>query len=62
MLWTPLLLICKVDALDCAIPNAPAYPTAQACLEAIQVVIERWQLPEGMIVVGSTCYNWGEQS
>jgi hypothetical protein len=62
MLWTPLLLICKVDALDCAIPSAPAYPTEQACIEAIQGVIERWQLPENMIVVGSTCYNWGAQS
>ena len=62
MLWTPLLLICKVDALDCAISSAPAYSTEQACLEAIQVVIERWQLPENMIVVGSTCYNWGAQS
>jgi hypothetical protein len=43
MLWTPLLLVCQVDALDCAIPNAPAYPTEQECLEAIQVVIESWQ-------------------
>jgi hypothetical protein len=36
--------------------------TEQECLEAIQVVIETWQLPEGMIIVGSTCYNWGAQS
>jgi hypothetical protein len=36
--------------------------TEQACLEAMQVVIERWQLPEGMIIVGSTCYNCGAQS
>jgi hypothetical protein len=62
MLWTPLLLICQVDALDCAIPNASAYPTEQECLEAIQIVIESWQLPEGMIIVGSTCCNWGAQS
>jgi hypothetical protein len=59
MLWTPLLLICQVDALDCAIPNAPAYRTEQECLEAIHMVINNWQPPEGVIIVGSTCYNWG---
>ena len=59
MLWTPLLLICKIDLIDCAIPNAPAYFTEQACLEAIQLVIKNWRLPEGMIIVGSTCYHWG---
>lgn len=59
MLWTPLILICKINTLDCAIPNAPTYSTEQACLEAIQLVIKNWRLPEGMIIVNSTCYNWG---
>ena len=59
MLWTPLILICQVDALDCAIPNAPAYLSEQECREAMETVIENWRLPEGIIIVGSTCYSWG---
>jgi len=58
-MWTPLLLLCYVDRLDCAIPNAPTYPTEQACRESLQYVIDTYRLPEGMVIAGATCYNWG---
>jgi hypothetical protein len=39
-MWTPLLLICYVDSIDCAIPNAPAYMTEEQCLLALDDVLK----------------------
>ena len=61
-MWTPLLLICYVDRLDCAIPNAPAYMTELECREALEYAIDAYILPEGMRIMGYDCYNWGQGS
>ena len=61
-MWTPLLLICYVDRLDCAIPNAPAYRTEQECQEALDHAMNVYELPEGMRIMGHDCYNWGQAS
>lgn len=60
MLWTPLILFCYVEGpIDCAIPVAPAYLSESDCLDALHSAIETFALPEGMVIVGSMCYNWG---
>lgn len=59
MLWSPLILLCYVDSLDCAVPLAPVYFSEQSCLQAVDFVLDQLDLPEGMTVVGTTCYNWG---
>jgi hypothetical protein len=63
-MWTPLLLICYVDSIDCAIPNAPAYMTEEQCLLALDEVLGTLaSYPEGMIDRRlHDCYNWGLRS
>jgi hypothetical protein len=61
-MWTPLLLICYVDSTDCAIPNAPAYMTEEQCLLALDEVLGTFILPQGMMIMGYDCYNWGLES
>jgi hypothetical protein len=61
-MWTPLLLICYVDSIDCAIPNAPAYMTEEQCLLALDDVLKTFILPKGMMIMGYDCYNWGLES
>lgn len=61
-MWTPLLLICYVDRVDCAIPNAPAYMTEQECMVALEHAIDAFILPDGMMIMGYDCYNWGQGS
>jgi hypothetical protein len=61
-MWTPLLLICYVDSIDCAIPNAPAYMTEEQCLLALDEVLGTFILPTGMMIMGHDCYNWGLES
>ena len=61
-MWTPLLLICYVDSIDCAIPNAPAYMTEEQCLLALDYVLKTFILPKGMMIMGYDCYNWGLES
>ena len=58
-MWTPLLLICYAETLDCAVPVTPAYVTQTECEAALGYVLSVIALPEGMIVVDSVCYNWG---
>jgi hypothetical protein len=45
-MWTPLLLICYVDSIDCAIPNAPAYMTEEQCLLAWTKYLEPSSYPQ----------------
>jgi hypothetical protein len=52
-----LLLICYVDSIDCAIPNAPAYFSA-----ALDHVLKTYILPKGMMIMSYACYNWGLES
>lgn len=61
-MWTPLLLICYVDSTDCAIPNAPAYFSEEACWSALEYVVDSYELPEGMAIMAYECYNWGTGS
>jgi hypothetical protein len=61
-MWTPLLLICYIDRLDCAIPVAPAYLSEQECLVALEYVIDAYRLPDGMEIMAYDCYNWGQGS
>ena len=61
-MWTPLLLICYIDRLDCAIPAAPGYPTEEQCLLALDEVLGTFILPKGMTIMGYDCYNWGLES
>jgi hypothetical protein len=61
-MWTPLLLICYVDSIDCAIPNAPVYYSEEECWAALDHVVETYKLPEGMTIVTYDCYNWGLES
>ena len=61
-MWTPLLFICYVDSTDCAIPNAPAYFSEESCWAALDHVAETYKLPEGMMIMGYDCYNWGLES
>lgn len=58
-MWAPLLLICYVDRLDCAIPSAPAYTSEASCLAALEFAIDTYELPEGMMIMGYDCYSWG---
>ena len=61
-MWTPLLLICYVDSIDCAIPNAPVYMTEEQCLLALDEVLKTIVLLKGMMIMGYDCYNWGLES
>jgi hypothetical protein len=61
-MWTPLILICYVDRADCATPVAPAYPTQDQCLMAVDQVLRTFVLPQGMMIMGYDCYNWGLES
>lgn len=61
-MWTPLLLICFIDRPDCAIPNAPAYPTKEQCREALEDAAQRFRLPPNMMIVAGDCYGWGRES
>lgn len=61
-MWTPLILICYVDRFDCAVPVAPAYPTEEQCLVALDYAVETFTLPEGMAIMAYRCYNWGRDS
>lgn len=58
-MWTPLLLVCYVDRADCAIPVAPAYPTQEQCWTALEHAFDAFVLPQGMVIMGYDCYNWG---
>jgi len=61
-MWTPLLLICTVNSNDCGISAAPAYFSRAECEAALERVLETYKLPDHMVVVASTCYNWGQRS
>ena len=58
-MWTPLLLVCYIDSADCAIPAAPAYTSEQECWDALEHVVNVYELPEGMVIVSYACYSWG---
>lgn len=58
-MWTPLLLICYVDSIDCAIPVAPVYRTEEECLLALEYAIDSFVLPQNMRIMAYDCYNWG---
>ena len=53
-------MICYVDVLDCAVPVAPAFVSETDCEAALMFALLEMQLPPGMVVVESTCYNWGQ--
>jgi len=61
-MWTPLLLICYIDRVDCAIPAAPGYVTEEQCRLALEFAIDSFVLPEGSMIMGYDCYNWGRGS
>ena len=61
-MWTPLLLICYIDRLDCAIPAAPGYPTEEQCLRSLEYAIDSFVLPEGSMIMAYDCYSWGQGS
>ena len=61
-MWTPLILLCYIDRLDCAIPAAPAYLTEQECQDSMAYVLEAYAPPEGAMVMGYVCYSWGQGS
>jgi hypothetical protein len=58
-MWTPLILICYVDRMDCAVPAAPAYLSEDQCLLALEYALEVFVLPQDMAVMSYACYNWG---